>query len=72
MTSLTWKITLPALIAAMSICAVARASEGGANKDEATAMVKKAVAFIKSDGVDKAYAEIVRLGRLIRRGKLKG
>ena len=29
-----------------------------ATKDEATAMVKKAVTFIKSEGVEKAYAEI--------------
>jgi len=29
-----------------------------ANKDEATAMVKKAVAFIKQQGPEKAYAEI--------------
>src|SRR5438105_2858562 len=62
MTSVTRKITLPALIAAMSICAAARASEGGATKDEATAMVKKAVAFIKNDGPDKAYAEISKKG----------
>ncbi len=31
---------------------------GGATKDEAVAMVKKAVAAIKSEGADKAYAEI--------------
>jgi cytochrome c len=30
----------------------------GATKDEAVAMVKKAVAAIKSEGPDKAYAEI--------------
>lgn len=30
----------------------------GATKDEAVAMVKKAVSAIKSDGPDKAYAEI--------------
>jgi cytochrome c len=30
----------------------------GATKDEAVAMVKKAVAAIKSEGSDKAYAEI--------------
>ena len=30
----------------------------GASKDEAMAMVKKAVAYIKTEGPDKAYAEI--------------
>jgi cytochrome c len=30
----------------------------GATKDEAVAMVKKAVAAIKTEGADKAYAEI--------------
>jgi cytochrome c len=30
----------------------------GATKDEAVAMVKKAVAYIKAEGPDKAYAEI--------------
>lgn len=29
---------------------------GGATKDEAVAMVKKAVSYIKSEGVEKAYA----------------
>ena len=33
-----------------------------ATKDEAVAMVKKAVAFIKEQGVDKAYAEISTKG----------
>ncbi len=31
---------------------------GGANKDEAMAMVKSAVAFIKEQGADKAYPEL--------------
>jgi len=35
---------------------MALAAENG-TKDEATAMVKKAIGFIKSNGVDKAYAE---------------
>ena len=30
----------------------------GATKDEAVAMVKRAVAAIKTEGADKAYAEI--------------
>jgi signal transduction histidine kinase len=33
-----------------------------ATKDEAVAMVKKAVAFIGAQGVDKAYAEITKKG----------
>lgn len=33
------------------------AAEGGATKDDAVAMVKKGVAYIKSQGADKAYAE---------------
>jgi cytochrome c len=37
---------------------VGGASAGGATKDEAVAMVKKAVAFIKEKGPDKAYPEI--------------
>ncbi len=36
---------------------IARADDG-ANAAEATAMVKKGVAFIKKEGKDKAYAEI--------------
>jgi cytochrome c len=61
MMNVTWKITLPALIGALSLCSFANAGDG-ATKDEATAMVKKAVAFIKSDGPDKAYAEISKKG----------
>jgi cytochrome c len=37
---------------------VGGASAGGATKDEAVAMVKKAVAFIKEKGPEKAYPEI--------------
>src|SRR5947207_1705975 len=56
----TWKVTLPALLCAAFI---QTASAGdGATKDEATAMVKKAVGFIKSEGADKAYAEISKKG----------
>jgi signal transduction histidine kinase len=35
----------------------AASAAGGANKDEAVAMVKKAVSFIKDKGADKAYPE---------------
>lgn len=44
-------------VAAMLIFAGAAAAADGANKDEAVAMVKKAVTFIKGQGAEKAYAE---------------
>lgn len=44
-------------LAAMFIFAGAAAAADGANKDEAVAMVKKAVGFIKAQGAEKAYAE---------------
>jgi cytochrome c len=37
-------------------------ADGGASKDEAVAMVKKGVAFIKANGVDKGYAAISEKG----------
>jgi cytochrome c len=43
-------------VAAMSICGAALAA--GASKDDAVAMVKKAVSAIKSEGAGKAYPEI--------------
>ncbi|ACB34629.1 Cache type 2 domain protein [Leptothrix cholodnii SP-6] len=36
----------------------AHAAEGGATEADATAMVKKGVAFIKANGRDKGYAEV--------------
>ena len=50
-------IATPLLLAA-SLCTGAHAAEGGATADQATAMVKKGVAFIKANGNDKGYAEI--------------
>ena len=48
----------PLVIAAMLVFAGTSAmADGGANKDEAVAMVKKAVAFVKEQGPDKAYPE---------------
>ena len=38
------------------------AADGGATTEEATAMVKKGVAFIKSSGKDKGYAAISTKG----------
>lgn len=46
-----------AAIAALTIASAATAAEF-ATKDEAVAMVKQAVSFIKESGVDKAYPEI--------------
>ena len=44
------------------------AAADGASKDEAVAMVKKAVAFIKEQGNDKAYPEITnKAGKFIDR-----
>jgi cytochrome c len=47
-------VALTVLVVALSGAALA----AGASKDEAVAMVKKAVAAIKAEGADKAYAEI--------------
>ena len=44
-----------ALLAASTL---AHAAEGGATPDQATAMVKKGVAFIKANGPEKGYAEV--------------
>jgi cytochrome c len=41
---------------------VASAKDGNATSAEATAMVKKGVAFIKASGKDKGYAEISNKG----------
>ena len=49
--------SLTALIAAFAFAGIAQADEG-ATAAEATAMVKKGVAFIKAQGKDKGYAEI--------------
>jgi cytochrome c len=42
----------------LAISGAAIAAAAGATKDEAVAMVKKAVAAIKTEGTAKAYAEI--------------
>lgn len=46
------------LVAALVVLGGMASAATGATKDEAVAMVKKAVAAIKSEGPDKAYAEI--------------
>lgn len=45
-------------LAVLLVSGAAIAAEGGATEADATAMVKKGVAFIKSSGKDKGYAEI--------------
>lgn len=57
MNSRTWISTLAATACLSFMGAAAQAAEGNATKEEAVAMVKKGVAFIKAQG-DKAYAEI--------------
>ena len=49
-------LTLALLGASLAASAIAK--EGNATAAEATAMVKKGIAFIKSNGKDKGYAEI--------------
>jgi signal transduction histidine kinase len=44
------------LLSATSLGALA--ADGGASAEQATAMVRKGVAFIKSNGTEKGYAEI--------------
>ena len=44
-------------LTAMFVSAGGAMAADGANKDEAIAMVKKAVSFIKEKGADKAYPE---------------
>jgi cytochrome c len=46
-------------LAAAAFCGSAHATNGeGASKEEAIAMVKKGIAFIKTHGVEKGYAAI--------------
>ena len=56
----TARIALPTLMALCSLATgVAHASASAtATKDDAVAMVKKGVAFLKANGAEKAYAEI--------------
>jgi len=52
------KVVQFVVTAALFACANVAVAGEFATKDEATAMVKKAVGFIKDQGADKAYAEI--------------
>ena len=51
-------IALALLGSAAVLSSNAFAAEGGATAEQATAMVKKGVAYIKANGGEKAYAEI--------------
>ena len=60
-------LILSALAATLVFVGAAAAADG-ANKDEAVAMVKKAVTFIKEEGPEKAYPEITnKAGKFIDR-----
>jgi cytochrome c len=50
------------LVAALLSLAALPALASNANRDEAQAMVKKGIAFIKANGVDKGYAEVSNKG----------
>ena len=53
------RVSTVALVSAAWACPpLGMAAEGGASKDEAVAMVKKGVAYIKAHAGDKAYADI--------------
>jgi cytochrome c len=47
-----------ACAAGLALCSAALAKDEWASKEEAVAMVKKGIAFIKTNGTDKGYAEI--------------
>jgi cytochrome c len=67
MTGWTVRPLAALLVGATILSGMASAAEW-ATKDEAQTMVKKAVAFIKEQGPDKAYAEISnKTGRFIDR-----
>ena len=54
--------TLAVLVSILGGLSIAHAADGGATKAEAEAMVKKGVAFIKSNGAEAAYAEFNKKG----------
>jgi signal transduction histidine kinase len=65
----TWlrKRLISALAAALAFGTAAMAADG-AGKDDAVAMVKKAVSFIKEQGGEKAYPELTnKVGKFIDR-----
>jgi signal transduction histidine kinase len=66
MSKLNW--TVVAALAGTLVCTGAANAGESATRDEAAAMVKKAVGFIKEQGPEKAYVEISnKAGRFIDR-----
>jgi cytochrome c len=66
MSKLNW--TAVAALAGALVCTGAANAGESATRDEAAAMVKKAVSFIKEQGPEKAYVEISnKAGRFIDR-----
>jgi cytochrome c len=62
------KPLISALAAMLVFSGAAAMAADGASKDDAVAMVKKAVTFIKEQGPDKAYPEITnKAGKFIDR-----
>jgi cytochrome c len=57
---MTIRKILTAVFAVAVSLSSAQAASGSATAEEATAMVKKGVAFIKANGKDKGYAEIMQ------------
>ena len=57
-----WKTILPAVLAVTACLGGSVFAAEWATKDEAQAMVKKAVAFVKAQGAEKGYAEISKKG----------
>ena len=57
--------TVAAVAAAFLASTALPFASGPATKDAAVAMVKKAVAVIKADGTEKAYAEIDKGGQFV-------
>jgi len=55
MKQLVYRAALAGLVAFSSL---AQAADGGATAEQAVAMVKKGVTFIKASGAEKGYAEI--------------
>src|SRR5664279_2716019 len=57
-----WKTMLPAVLAVAACLGGSAFAAEWATKDEAQAMVKKVVAFVKAQGAEKGYAEISNKG----------
>ena len=52
------RIEITIAAALLASATLGQAADGGATPEQATAMVKQGVAFIKTNGADKGYAEI--------------